>query len=106
MYFSDGKSPGPTWPTFGRPIPPASAPMIVPSPGPSSAPRSPVARLGGPHTAAPRPGSPKVAEKRDLGSLKDIPPELQGVSVKDLVKALGEYYTAYYIFDAVFIVQF
>ena len=32
--------------------------------------------------------SPKVPERKD--SLKDIPPELQGVSVKDLVKALGK----------------
>lgn len=44
-------------------------------------------------SAAPRPGSanqaisPKVPDRKD--SLKDIPPELQGVSVKDLVKALG-----------------
>ena len=51
---------------------------------------------GSPRTASPRMSSPllsahRLQERKLVETLsKEIPPELQGVSVKDLVKALGK----------------
>ena len=62
----------PAWPTFGKPSDKDKNVTGVTRSGP-----------------APAPG-PKPAPPERVDSLRpDIPPELQGVSVKDLVKALG-----------------
>ena len=87
-------SPPSTWPTFGKTAA-AAKERRASSPGRGSAIPTRAGSWGrapghGPSGAVPVPLGPvqlKPGERRD--GLRDIPPELQGVSVKDLVKALG-----------------
>ena len=58
-----------------------------PQPGGSGA--SPATR-GAAASSSSKPAECKDSLLKDIADLQDIPPELHGVSVKDLVKALGE----------------
>ena len=87
IKFPDSFSPSPppsNWPTFGK------NEASLPPPTQDKPNSAGDALLAGPSggMSSTNASGPKVPDRKD--SLKDIPPELQGVSVKDLVKALGE----------------